>query len=119
MPTVMDIVLGNVKLDGVVGRAYRPSTRLRVSEGLDGSSLDVDKVEHLVTFAVGREFVPRVKPFVKLNDYVPFSARYSTGETIARTEVLVRNVNPLDTGDMEYTLSVNPNTAIIDEPAPG
>lgn len=120
MPAVTNIRIGGVELDEVVGKAYySPRGSVRLSDALDGSSLNISTTQHMVTFTVPVELVPKVKAKLALNAFVEFSGRYSTSEMVDNAQVFVKDVNYLDSGDIEYTLSIAPYDAIIDESAPG
>lgn len=119
MPTVLDMEVGGIHLNNVIGKAYRRSSRIRVSERVDGSSLNIGKVDHFVAFTLQPDLLPLLKPKLQLNSFIPFSARYSTGESLTRATAQVRDVNLMDSGDIEYTLSIGPNEAVLDGPAPG
>lgn len=132
MPVVMNIVVAETSLGDVLGKAYisgistrttaRTSGRLRVraSEALDGSSLNLTTNPHLVTFTVPRgPQLAKVRSALQLNAAVAFSADYATGESVNDAVVLVKDVNPLDNGDVEFTLRVSPGDAIVRDRAPG
>lgn len=131
MPVVMNMVVAETSLGDVLGKAYisgistrttaRTSGRLtvRASEALDGSSLNLGTTPHLVTFTVPRgPQLTKVRPSLQLNASVNFSADYATGETINDAIVLVKDVNPLDNGDVEFTLRISPGDAIVRDQAP-
>lgn len=114
MPTVKDIMIGGIALADVTGRAYSRSTRIRVSDNLDGSSLNLVSTGHVVSFAAPRDAAGGLRKILRLNAVIPLSCRYSTGESLRDAPVLVREVNPLDDGDTEYVLEVGPNEALLD-----
>lgn len=118
MPAVTNIVAGGIDFSGILGRAYVRSKSVRVSGRLDGSSLNLGSSEHFVSFTVPRDMLPAAQRTLRLNSLVPFSAIYSTGEMVANAVVLVKGVEPLDGGEVEFTLAVGPNEAVLKDRAP-
>ena len=116
MPKVVDIVIDGKTLKGVVGTAFLSKKGVKVSESLDGSSLNITSAQHCVSFALPRELSPAFRPILGLLAKVRFSADYSTGEKVRNSVVQVTVVEPRDDGGVDIVLSVNPNEAILEEP---
>lgn len=119
MPTVLNMYINGEKLSDVVGSAKLARKSVRVSESLDGSSLNISSSRHIVTFTVPERLLRWFQPMLQLNSEVRFSGDYSTGETVKNAIVQVLGVNPLDRGEIEYILSVSPNEAVVRESEPG
>lgn len=119
MPTATDMEIDSIELTDVVGKAYRRGRGVTTTEQLDGSSINVAKREHLVSFVLEADLLPMLKSTLLLNETVTFSARYSTGERVDKAAVVVIKVEPLDSDAVEYTLAVGPGEAVLDAPAPG
>lgn len=115
MPTIMEIMIGGIALPDVMGKAYSRNSRIRMSDELDGSSLNLAATAHFVAFSMPRDTPGGLRKILRLNASVPLSCRYSTGETVHDAPAVVREINPQDGGETEYVLEVGPNEAIIED----
>lgn len=114
MPKVLNMIVEGVRLNEVVGDAFLPGKSVKVTETLEGSSLNITLSAHLVAFTLPRELLALLQPVLKLHSEVRFSADYSTGEKVRDAVVQVKRVEPQDRGDVEYVFSVSPMDVVLD-----
>lgn len=115
MPTIMDIMIGGIALPDVIGKAYLRNSGIKVSDELDGSSLNLVGTAHFVAFSMPRDTPNGLRKILRLNAAIPLSCRYSTGETVHDAPAMIREINPQDGGETEYVLEVGPNEALLED----